>query len=91
MNIYFCKLQVVPKHCEFLPKDFEHVDLDLLSRETDGFNGAELMAVTVEAGMQAIRHNRSPVRAKDFAEALSAVRRGREQPEARELPPGMYL
>lgn len=67
------------------------VDFDYLSRETDGFNGAELMAVTVEAGMQAIRHNRSTVRAKDFAEALSAVRRGREQPEARELPPGMYL
>jgi len=67
------------------------VDLGLLAEETEGFNGAELMAVTVEAGMQAIRHNRSTVRAKDFTEALSAVKRGREQPEARELPPGMYL
>lgn len=67
------------------------VSLSGLAKETAGFNGAELMAVTVEAGMQAIRHNRSTVRAKDFTEALSAVKRGREQPEARELPPGMYL
>ncbi len=67
------------------------VDLALLAKETDGFNGAELKAVTVEAGMQSIRRNRSTVRAQDFTEALQAVRRGREQPAARELPPGMYL
>ena len=67
------------------------VSLSSLAEETEGFNGAELMAVTVEAGMQAIRHNRSTVRGNDFAEALKAVKRGREQPEARELPPGMYL
>ena len=67
------------------------VDLAALAEETDGFNGAELKAVTVEAGMQAIRRNRSTVRKTDFADALQAVRRGREQPEARELPPGMYL
>ena len=67
------------------------VSLDTLAEETDGFNGAELMALTVEAGMTAIRHGRSTIKSKDIEEALKAVRNGRTKPEARELPPGMYL
>ncbi len=68
----------------------DDVSLEAVAASTEGFNGAELMAVTVEAGMQAIRHNRSTVSAGDFEEALRAVRHGRESP-AVELPPGMYL
>lgn len=67
------------------------VELGKLADATDGFNGAELMAITVEAGMQAIRRNRSTVRGADFDAAIEAVKRGRSNESVPELPPGMYL
>jgi len=67
------------------------VSLESMARDTDGFNGAELMALTVEAGMVAIRNERTTVKNADFQEALQSVKAGRSKPESQELPPGMYL
>lgn len=67
------------------------ISLDEIAKETEGFNGAELMALAVEAGMNAIRFGRSTIKSKDIAEALTAVKNGRTKPEERELAPGMYL
>ena len=40
-------------------------------------NGLELMAVCVEAGMNAIRKRRTVINSEDFAKALAAVKAGR--------------
>ncbi|ODQ78215.1 hypothetical protein BABINDRAFT_162880 [Babjeviella inositovora NRRL Y-12698] len=44
-----------------------------LSRSTDEFNGAQLKAVTVEAGMIALRNGKSIIKHEDFVEAISEV------------------
>ena len=68
------------------------VNLAKLAAETEGFNGAELMALSVEAGMQAIRSRRTLIKAVDFAKAAEAVKNGRDKNELRpEIPDGVYL
>jgi len=58
---------------------------------TAGFNGAELMALTIEAGMHAIRDSRSLIKMADFNAAIDTVREGRNRSEKRpEIPLGVY-
>ena len=52
----------------------DDVDLGELAADTDGFTGAELSSLTTEAGMFAIRDDRTAVRMKDFQSALAKVR-----------------
>lgn len=63
------------------------VSLAEIARETEGMNGSELMAVCVEAGMNAIRKRRTMINSEDFTKALTAVKTGRtaivvQQPDA---------
>ena len=51
----------------------DDVDLGELAADTDGFTGAELSSLTTEAGMFAIRDDRTAVRMKDFQNALGKV------------------
>lgn len=44
-----------------------------LARSTDEFNGAQLKAVVVEAGMIALRNGQSSVKHEDFIEAIGEV------------------
>ncbi|KAK9456583.1 P-loop containing nucleoside triphosphate hydrolase protein [Dipodascopsis uninucleata] len=44
-----------------------------LARSTDEFNGAQLKAVAVEAGMIALRNGQSKIRHEDFVEATTEV------------------
>ncbi|KAK9239193.1 P-loop containing nucleoside triphosphate hydrolase protein [Lipomyces kononenkoae] len=44
-----------------------------LARSTDEFNGAQLKAVAVEAGMIALRNGQSKIRHEDFVEAITEV------------------
>ncbi|KAK9383442.1 P-loop containing nucleoside triphosphate hydrolase protein [Kockiozyma suomiensis] len=44
-----------------------------LARGTDEFNGAQLKAVAVEAGMIALRNGQSKIRHEDFVEAITEV------------------
>lgn len=44
-----------------------------LARSTDEFNGAQLKAVVVEAGMIALRNGQSSVKHQDFVEAIGEV------------------
>lgn len=53
------------------------VSLDDISAKTEGMNGSELMAVCVEAGMNAVRHNRTKVYQRDFEESVASVNKGR--------------
>ena len=49
------------------------VSVDNLVQGTDGFSGAELKALTVEAGMCAIREKRKKATKSDFNNALKSV------------------
>ncbi|ODV97509.1 hypothetical protein PACTADRAFT_38036 [Pachysolen tannophilus NRRL Y-2460] len=44
-----------------------------LARSTDEFNGAQLKAVTVEAGMIALRNGQNTIKHEDFVEAIGEV------------------
>ncbi len=49
------------------------VDLGAMADQTDGFSGAELASLATEAGMFAIRDDRTEVRMEDFENALEKV------------------
>lgn len=64
---------VLKIHARKLVCDSEGVNWRELARSTDEFNGAQLKAVTVEAGMIALRNNKSQIRHEDFVEGISEV------------------
>jgi proteasome regulatory subunit len=51
----------------------DDVDLEALAEDTDGFSGAELASLATEAGMFAIREERSEIHFADFENALEKV------------------
>ncbi|WP_159904351.1 proteasome-activating nucleotidase Pan2 [Salinirussus salinus] len=51
----------------------DEVDLGELAGKTDGFTGAELASLATEAGMFAIRDERTTVEPRDFVDALKKV------------------
>ena len=51
----------------------DDVDLEELARMTEGFSGADIKAVTVEAGYNAIRDNRVIVNMSDFVDAVKKI------------------
>ncbi len=51
----------------------DDVDFETLAEETDGYSGAEIESVTTEAGMFAIRDDRTHVRQADFTAALEKI------------------
>lgn len=58
---------------------------------TAGFNGAELMELAIEAGMQAIRTSRTQITHSDFLDALHSLKDGRNKMDKRpEVPEGIY-
>lgn len=64
---------VLKIHARKLNCDNKSVNWRELSRSTDEFNGAQLKAVTVEAGMIALRNGKSIIRHEDFVEAIGEV------------------
>jgi proteasome regulatory subunit len=54
--------------------NLDDIDLDALAADTDGFTGAELASLATEAGMFAIREDRTAVQMADFRNALEKVR-----------------
>ncbi|HJJ30258.1 MAG TPA: proteasome-activating nucleotidase [Methanocorpusculum sp.] len=65
------------------------VSLEKIAKETPDMNGSELMAICVEAGMNAVRGERTKVRDEDFTLAIEAVKQGRK-PKNMPLTDGMY-
>ncbi|ADJ14303.1 proteasome-activating nucleotidase [Halalkalicoccus jeotgali B3] len=51
----------------------EDVAFEQLAEDTEGFSGAELASLCTEAGMFAVRDDRTEVRTEDFKEALEKV------------------
>jgi proteasome regulatory subunit len=51
----------------------DDVDLARIAGQTDGLSGAELASLATEAGMFAIRDERTTVRGQDFDDALKKI------------------
>ena len=64
---------VLKIHARKLHCDNNSVNWRELARSTDEFNGAQLKAVTVEAGMIALRNGKSIIKHEDFVEAIGEV------------------
>jgi 26S proteasome regulatory subunit T5 len=60
-------------HCKKMRVDMEDVNFEELARCTEDFNGAQMKAVAVEAGMIALRRESSSIKHEDFTEAINVV------------------
>ena len=56
------------------------VNLKQIANKTDGFSGAELKALVMEAGMKAISEEQESVTESDFSLALSTIEENRKDP-----------
>ena len=61
-----------------------------IASETDGLSGADLRALCVEAGMNAIKNKRIKINSKDFDEALDKVKNRLNEAEISEPEGGLY-
>ncbi|CCE64383.1 hypothetical protein TPHA_0H01770 [Tetrapisispora phaffii CBS 4417] len=66
------RAQILQIHSRKMTTD-DDINWSELARSTDEFNGAQLKAVAVEAGMIALRNGQSSVKHEDFVEAISEV------------------
>jgi len=66
------RLSILKVHTRLLTMD-DHVDLNEVARLTDGKNGADLHAICMEAGMFAIRKDRTAITQEDFLLAIDKV------------------
>lgn len=66
------RLKILEIHTKKMKHD-DDVDLLEIARETDGSSGAELKAISVEAGMNALRRSASSVSREDFQKAIRKV------------------
>ena len=60
-------------HSRKMNVDKNDVNFEELARSTPEFNGAQMKAVCVEAGMNALRRGATQVRHEDFVEGISVV------------------
>lgn len=65
--------QIMKIHSRKMKVDFEDVNFDELARCTEDFNGAQMKAVCVEAGMIALRRDASIIKHEDYMEAINVV------------------
>eukprot|EP00005_Dracoamoeba_jomungandri_P004005 CAMPEP_0174250458 /NCGR_PEP_ID=MMETSP0439-20130205/621_1 /TAXON_ID=0 /ORGANISM="Stereomyxa ramosa, Strain Chinc5" /LENGTH=428 /DNA_ID=CAMNT_0015330531 /DNA_START=57 /DNA_END=1343 /DNA_ORIENTATION=+ len=67
------RIQILQIHSRKMNVDKDDVNYEELARCTDDFNGAQLKAVCVEAGMLALRRDATCVTHEDFMEGISQV------------------
>ena len=56
------------------------VNLKQVANKTDGFSGAELKALVMEAGIKAISEGQESVTESDFSQALTTIQENRKDP-----------
>jgi proteasome regulatory subunit len=66
------RLSILNVHCRSLTIE-ENVDLEAVAKQTEGKNGADLRAICMEAGMFAIRKERSAISQEDFLSAITKI------------------
>jgi 26S proteasome regulatory subunit T5 len=67
------RAQILKIHSAKMKVDFDDVNFEELARCTDDFNGAQMKAVAVEAGMIALRREGTIIKHEDFTEAINVV------------------
>jgi 26S proteasome regulatory subunit T5 len=67
------RARILQIHSRKMTVDHEDVNYDEIARMTDGFNGAQMKAVAVEAGMLAMRENATIIRHRHFQDAVDVV------------------
>lgn len=67
------RCQIMKIHSRKMNVDKEDVNFEELARSTVDFNGAQMKAICVEAGMCALRRGGTILRHEDFIEGISAV------------------
>ena len=60
-------------HSNKMAVNWDEVNFDELARSTEDFNGAQLKAVCVEAGMLALRRDSDMIGHEDFMEGINQV------------------
>src|SRR5665647_1121604 len=66
------RLSILNVHCRSLTTE-DSVDLEEVAKQTEGKNGADLRAICMEAGMFAIRQERSAISQEDFLSAITKI------------------
>ncbi|MDD1737900.1 MAG: hypothetical protein LUP00_03980 [Methanothrix sp.] len=64
--------KILEIHSRKMKKE-EDVDMDEIAKETEEASGADLKAIVVEAGMNALRRGASVVSRRDFDAAIGKV------------------
>ncbi len=64
-----------------------NVDLALLASETDGFSGADLRSVCMEAGLLALRENKTKILPSHFASAILKIKAKHDSANAEDENP----
>merc|ERR1712023_193318 len=64
------RARILEIHSRKMAVDKEQVNFEELARMTDDFNGAQLKAVCVEAGMLALRRDAEMIGHEDFVEGV---------------------
>mmetsp|Transcript_26043 Transcript_26043/g.34159 ORF Transcript_26043/g.34159 Transcript_26043/m.34159 type:complete len:438 (+) Transcript_26043:125-1438(+) len=67
------RARILQIHSRKMNVDKEDVNFEELGRSCDDFNGAQLKAVCVEAGMLALRRAASEIKHEDFMEGITVV------------------
>uniref|UniRef100_A0AAV1V8N9 AAA+ ATPase domain-containing protein n=1 Tax=Peronospora matthiolae TaxID=2874970 RepID=A0AAV1V8N9_9STRA len=67
------RARILQIHSRKMNVDTEDTNFDELARSTDDFNGAQLKAVCVEAGMLALRRDSNVIKHEDFMEGILVV------------------
>jgi len=67
------RANIMKIHSRKMNVDLDDVNFEELARSCDDFNGAQLKAVCVEAGMLALRRNGLTINHEDFLEGINQV------------------
>jgi len=67
------RARIMEIHSRKMNVDKDDVNFDELSRCCEDFNGAQVKAICVEAGMLALRREATAIKHEDFMEAISVV------------------
>jgi 26S proteasome regulatory subunit T5 len=67
------RAQILKIHSRKMRVDENDVNFEELARCTEDFNGAQMKAVAVEAGMLALRREATIIKHEDFMEAINVV------------------
>ena len=70
------RLSILRVHTKNTPLSSQ-IDLEEIATKTDGFSGAEIKALVVEAGVSAISNGRKRISKSDFSKSLEKITDGR--------------